>query len=71
MFLSRENEIWVSLKLSSSEFVTLFEVKRLQNSAIRIKIIGTYRTDPMQLNFLSYSETQNNVANTVSKLTIN
>ena len=71
MFFFPENENWVSLKLSSSEFVTLFEVKRMQNCAIRIKIIGTYRTDPMQLFFLTYSEIQNNVANTVSKLTIN
>lgn len=61
MFCSPENEIWVSLKLSSSEFVTLFEVKRMQYSAIRIKISGTYRTDPMQLIFLTYSEIQNNV----------
>ena len=50
-----------SLKSSSSEFVTLFEVKRMQYSAIRIKIIGTYRTDHMQLIFLTYSEIQNNV----------
>ena len=41
--------------------MTLFEVKRMQYSAIRIKIIGTYRTDPMQLIFLTYSEIQNNV----------
>ena len=40
--------------------MTLFEVKRMQYSAIRIKIIGTYRTDPMQLIFLTYSGIQNN-----------
>ena len=41
-------------------FETLFEVKRMQYSAIRIDIIGTYRTDTMQLIFLTYSEIQRN-----------
>ena len=45
------NEVFLSL--------SLFEVKRMQYSAIQIKIIGTYRTDTMQFILLTYSNIQN------------